>query len=131
MIGIINEFNEYSKLNELDIYLNNVLMSPENITVNIGDHASTVESLLLKESTSYDLFMMSALYTNYFYQYVEDLSLYVSPELVKKYSKGISSSIGVVQNKLIGLVNITFFKKQFNNVNNNNNKIKFNNHINI
>ena len=106
-------------------------MSPENITVNIGDHASTVESLLLKESTSYDLFMMSALYTNYFYQYVEDLSLYVSPELVKKYSKGISSSIGVVQNKLIGLVNITFFKKQFNNVNNNNNKIKFNNHINI
>jgi len=107
--GISEDFNEYSKANGLDINLNRVLLSPANTTVYLGDYAATIKSILKKNKDRYDLFMMSALYTNTFESYTSDLRLYVSSETLKNYSKGVGSTIGVINDKIIGLVNIYIY----------------------
>ncbi|ORX51096.1 hypothetical protein BCR36DRAFT_397296 [Piromyces finnis] len=100
---ITNDFNDYSKKNGLDIHLNRILLSPRNISVYVNDYDSTVESILKKKNKSYDLFMISAVYTNFFDPYVENLRYYVSEETLESYLHGISSSLGIINDKIIGL----------------------------
>jgi len=46
--SVVNEFNEYSKENNLGIILNLNLLTDKNITYSINDYGSMVEALLKK-----------------------------------------------------------------------------------
>ncbi|ORX65346.1 periplasmic binding protein-like II, partial [Anaeromyces robustus] len=103
IIKIVKDFNEYAKENNLDIQLNNILLSSHNTTVlNVG-YASTVETWLRKKQTDYDIFTMNTIYTSRFAKYSADLKKYVSKDLIDSYSKGIASKIGYYKDKLVGL----------------------------
>jgi len=100
---IINEFNEYSKENNLDIELNKIFYSSDNVTSNINDYATAMESSLIKGSKKHDLIMVNAVYVYRFENYVTDLRNYVSKEIRDLYSNDLVLSIGMKNNKLIGL----------------------------
>ncbi|OUM57838.1 hypothetical protein PIROE2DRAFT_17056, partial [Piromyces sp. E2] len=80
-----------------------MLLSPQNKSELLENYALTVESMLTKKSTTYDLFMMNSIYTNYFEPYVENIKYYVSEDLLKKYLNNVTSSFGIIGDKIVGL----------------------------
>ncbi|KAG4100445.1 hypothetical protein H8356DRAFT_902435, partial [Neocallimastix lanati (nom. inval.)] len=54
--SVLDKFNEYTKQNNVDIHVSLNLYSPDNSTRNVNDYGSTVESILFKGSTKYDIF---------------------------------------------------------------------------
>ncbi|OUM63183.1 hypothetical protein PIROE2DRAFT_10343, partial [Piromyces sp. E2] len=100
---IVNDFNKYAIEQDLDIEIHRTALSILNTTVFVDDYASFVETVLNKNSNDYDLFLVDIIYTNRFSNYVSDLNEYVSKEIIDKYSSGITSKIGYVGEKLVGL----------------------------
>ncbi|KAG4083846.1 periplasmic binding protein-like II [Neocallimastix lanati (nom. inval.)] len=103
MNDIINEFNDYAKENNIDIYLNEIYLSKKNTTINMLNLSSSLESLLLKGSTKYDLIMISPIYLYRFENSVEDLKKYISKDILDLYSNKNVKSIGTKNNKIMGL----------------------------
>jgi len=101
---IVNEFNLYSKKNNLDISLNLTLFSDENTTYEISDFASTIEYLLKKKSQKYDIYIYDVLYTRKYSKYLIDLNEYLPEEHLNLYRSGDSLKVGVYDNKWVGLV---------------------------
>jgi len=59
---LVDGFNEYSQEKNLGIYVHLTILTAENSTQEIGDYGSTVDSLLVKMSTKYDLYFFYAAY---------------------------------------------------------------------
>jgi len=109
MNDIINEFNDYAKENNIDIYLNEIYLSKKNTTINMLNLSSSLESLLLKGSTKYDLIMISPIYLYRFENSVEDLKKYISKDILDLYSNKNVKSIGTKNNKIMGLVSYYYY----------------------
>ncbi|OUM64133.1 hypothetical protein PIROE2DRAFT_9171 [Piromyces sp. E2] len=101
--GIINDFNNYSKENDLNITLNRVSFTYVNTTTSTNEYSTAIEYLLRSKSTKYDIFTMDTVYSPRFSKYVADLRLYISKELVEKYLQGNVSKNGIFEDKLVVL----------------------------
>ncbi|ORX50396.1 periplasmic binding protein-like II [Piromyces finnis] len=100
---MVNEFNKYSKENNLDITLNLTLFSDENTTYAINDFGSTIEYLLKKKSRKYDLYIYDVIYTRKYANYLIDLKEYLPPEHINLYNSKDSQKVSVYNNRLVGL----------------------------
>ncbi|KAG4100447.1 hypothetical protein H8356DRAFT_899168, partial [Neocallimastix lanati (nom. inval.)] len=52
---VINKFNEYTKQNNIDIHVTLNLYSTDNSTKYVNDYGSTIEFILSRGSTKYDI----------------------------------------------------------------------------
>jgi len=105
---ITREFNQYAVENEIDINLNFTLFSIENSTNGWDSYDSSMDLLLSKKSTKYDVLIYDPVYTRRYSPYFVDLKDYISPHHLKKYSSD-SEKLGKYNDKWVGLVNIEPF----------------------
>jgi len=99
---ITREFNQYAVENEIDIYLNFTLFSIENSTNGWDSYDSSMDLLLSKKSTKYDVIIYDPVYTRRYSPYFVDLTDYLSPLHLKKYSSD-SEKLGKYNDKWVGL----------------------------
>ncbi|OUM63922.1 hypothetical protein PIROE2DRAFT_9453 [Piromyces sp. E2] len=102
--GLENDFNKYSRENDLDIIFKREAFSTTNITLNVVDYGEMIESLLKKPNSPYDMFMVDAVYTRRYSKYAADLKNYLSNETLDKYYiNGLASKTGIYKDKLVGV----------------------------
>jgi len=106
---IINEFNNYSKENNLNIEIKLNLFTTSNTTYSLNDHRSMIESLLIKNSDRYDIYFYNNLNTSKFGPYLLDLNELLSKNETEIFNADILSKSCWYKDKLVGLVNIYFF----------------------
>ena len=110
---MVNNFNEYSKEQDLDIHLEMILFSDHNVTYKLDNYGETIESLLLKKSMKYDIFCFDPLYNNIYDPHLEDiknlLKKYDMENHLNLYNKGEALKTCKVNDKWVALVNIFSF----------------------
>ena len=100
---MVKKFNNYAKENNIDIELNVILYTPSNSSNPVIAYTDTLEHLLNRHSTKYDLFFFNLLHTSKYSSYFIDLNEYI-PEYIDLYASGIGSSTCSEDNRWIGLV---------------------------
>jgi len=101
--SLFNAFNAYSREKNLDIYLDINILTPDNSTSAINSYGSTIDSLLKRKTTKYDLFFYYASYSNKYGKHLLDLNEYLPQEYINLFEEQIltNSKYG---DKLVGLV---------------------------
>ncbi|ORX49029.1 periplasmic binding protein-like II [Piromyces finnis] len=99
---LVRNFNNYSKENDLDIELEITLYTPSNSSNVVSDYKDTLEHLLNRKSTKYDIYIYNILHTSTYSSYFVDLNKYI-PEYVDMYSQNIFLSLCTENGKWIGL----------------------------
>ncbi|OUM63414.1 hypothetical protein PIROE2DRAFT_10075 [Piromyces sp. E2] len=104
---LVNQFNEYSRINDLDISLNFEVLSDTNSTTDSSSYEETLESYFIKKNTNYDIILYDNISTTRFGPHLLNLKDVVSDELIELYKPGISSKSCVYgEDKWVGLVTI-------------------------
>ena len=101
-----NKFNEYTRNNNIDINLHIELYTPNNSTSYASDYGSTLEALLNKGSTKYDLIFYDTMYSPRYSNLLEDLRYWLPEEHISMYSSGIASQSCTYKGKWVGLVKL-------------------------
>ena len=100
---IVNDFNNYAKEQNLDITIHKTTLTTLNSSDHVDNYEAFVEAKLKKKSQDYDIFLIDNIYSNRFAEDVNDLSKYLSNEIIDKYTN-INLKTGYVGEKLITLV---------------------------
>ncbi|ORX79048.1 periplasmic binding protein-like II [Anaeromyces robustus] len=98
---MVNDFNEYSKRNNLNITLNLNIYTNLNLTTNINDYAM-VKTLLTKKK-KFDLFFYDNAFTPKYGEYLLDLKEYLPKEHITLFDSKLISSSCLYDDKIIGL----------------------------
>ncbi|ORX76991.1 hypothetical protein BCR32DRAFT_270938, partial [Anaeromyces robustus] len=99
---ITYDFNEYSKLNNLDITLELTSLTSENSTIYINGEEVSIQSLLANKSKKYDIYFYNNSYASEISEHLMDLNEYISPEITEKYYSYIFNNTYILNNRLIG-----------------------------
>eukprot|EP00833_Pecoramyces_ruminatium_P007979 jgi/Orpsp1_1/1182011/evm.model.c7180000079518.2 len=100
--SLIEQFNDYSKENYLDIFVDLTLFTATNITSN-NDYVSMIESFLKKKSNKYDLFFYDNIFSEKVSHYFLDLNKYIPKEHIDMYDPRVISQSCQYGDKLTGL----------------------------
>ncbi|ORX78328.1 hypothetical protein BCR32DRAFT_247245 [Anaeromyces robustus] len=103
-LSLVNGFNRYSKENNLDIELVLNTISPENSTTEINSYGTSIDALLNKKSTKYDIYFYFGTYTNTYGSNFADLRDYLPKEHIDLYDKNIIDNTCTYDKKLVGLM---------------------------
>ncbi|ORX83189.1 periplasmic binding protein-like II [Anaeromyces robustus] len=106
---MVNDFNNYSSKNNLNITINLNMLTNQNSTFDLSDYGSMVETLLKKKSKKYDFIIYDIIYTPKFAPYFLNLYNNIEKEHLDVYDKNILTQSSVYNNRLVGLVNNNFF----------------------
>jgi len=87
-----NSFNEYAKKENLDIQFDVVVFSNENSTNEVDNYAYTIDSLLAKKSTKYDLYFYFGSSNGDFSPNLLNLDEWLPKEHIAMYDPGILKS---------------------------------------
>ncbi|ORX82994.1 periplasmic binding protein-like II [Anaeromyces robustus] len=98
-----NDFNKYSEENNLGINISFVFYTVENSTLFASDYSGTIQYLLNKKSTKYDVIFYDVMYSPRFASYFIDLKDYLPKDHIDIYSKGIAPNICTYNGKWVGL----------------------------
>eukprot|EP00833_Pecoramyces_ruminatium_P001843 jgi/Orpsp1_1/1175875/evm.model.c7180000055549.1 len=101
--SIEEEFNNYSKENELDIELSISLMTKLNSTISYENFDSSIELLLKKGSKKYDLLFYDVVYTKKHSPYFLDLNQNLQKDHLSLYNNKIVDQICKYNDQLYGL----------------------------
>jgi len=82
-------FIEYTKKNNLDIQINYNVLTPWTSTINVQDYSSMVEQIIKGKSNKYDVFFYYGAYTRKYANYFEDITKYVSKEIIEQYDENL------------------------------------------
>ena len=104
---ILNDFNKYSKSNNLDIKLEMVLFTENNITTGRDSYTSTIEGYLLKRNKLYDLFIYDPIYTRRFSSHFINLKDYLGDDYFNDYSYD-AYQISTYNDRWVSLVSLLF-----------------------
>jgi len=96
--SLVDDFNNYAKINNIDIHVDRIVSS------SLNNNSTTVESILKENISGYDIFLVNTYYTHQYFDYVSDLRKYVSNDLIKKYLKNKTLKLSFHCSKLVGLV---------------------------
>ncbi|KAG4083812.1 periplasmic binding protein-like II [Neocallimastix lanati (nom. inval.)] len=99
---IINEFNQLSKDQNLDISIKLNLLSSGNSTTSSVNYEELLDSIFKRKSKKYDLIFYDNIYTSKFEPYLLDLNNLLPEEHIKMYIPGVITQIGYHNNKLVG-----------------------------
>ena len=107
---LVDNFNQYSKENNLDIELSMELFSVLNTTyTTTSEYGSTIDSLLLRKSKKYDIYCYDPVYIRKFAPHLENLKPHIQKENIELYITGNAPKVSVVNNEWVGLVIIKKF----------------------
>jgi len=107
---LINDFNEYAVKNNLDISVELEVLSTGTSTNVIENYGTTVESLLMRKSTKYDIYYYYSAYSQRYGKHFADLRKYLPEEYIKPFNEKIlKEGCYSKDNKLIGLVMYIIF----------------------
>ena len=102
---LVDGFNEYSIQNNLNIHLDLTILTPENSQSDFENYGTTIDSLLLKKSTKYDLYFYYAAYSKKYGEHFLNLREYLTEEFLNRFDKKLLDDMCSINNKvLIGLV---------------------------
>ena len=101
---VINKFNEYTKQNNIDIHVTLNLYSTDNSTKYVNDYGSTIEFILSRGSTKYDIIFYDNMYSPRYSSYFIDLMDWLPEDHMAMYSSGIASQSCTYKGKWVGLV---------------------------
>ena len=110
---LVNDFNIYSKENHLNITLDRMCLSPQNVSIDVNNFASFLELKLKKKNSNYDLILIDNIYSNLYFNYVVDISKYISNDTLEHYSSGIAKQIGYIDGKLVSMVSYYLIFQHF------------------
>jgi len=85
-LKLVNDFNRYSKNNNLDINLELILFTSENATVSNDGGKVTIQSLLQSRSSKYDIYFFHYSNVHEFSEHLMDLNGYISQETIDLYN---------------------------------------------
>ncbi|ORX81963.1 periplasmic binding protein-like II [Anaeromyces robustus] len=97
----INEFNRYSKEQNLDIDVKLIIVSPSNSTTLIDDYGSTIDILLQKKSEKYDIIFFDSIYIHKFGSHFIDLSEWIPEKHINKFNEKDINQTCYHNNKLV------------------------------
>ncbi|ORY37851.1 periplasmic binding protein-like II [Neocallimastix californiae] len=100
---LVNEFNQYSKENNLNITLKLNLLNSSNSTNHINDYGSLIGSLLKKETKRYDIYFYDIVYSQLFGPFFMDLKKWLPKELINEYDTRFFIPACIYKDKLVGL----------------------------
>jgi len=98
----VNDFNEYSKKNNLNITLGLTLFTSANSTVYTNSGQVTIQSLLASKSKKYDIYFFTFTHSPEYSDDLLDLTNYISPEIVNLYDSNLFRDTCIFDNKLVG-----------------------------
>jgi len=107
---IIEDFNQYSATNNLGVKININLLTNLNSTISIASYESTIENLLNKNKTNYDIYFYDNIYTPIIGKYLLNLKEYIYDDEdynLDMFDPKIISESCMYKDKIVGLVNIT------------------------
>ncbi|ORX79047.1 periplasmic binding protein-like II [Anaeromyces robustus] len=100
--SMVSDFNQYAEDNNLNITLNINLLTNANTTVDTGDYATLINSLLMKNSYKYDLYIYDNGQTQTYGKYLLDLSEYLPEDYLESFDPNLISSTCIYDNKQVG-----------------------------
>jgi len=106
---VANLFNEYAKQNNIDIRMEAIVYNIENSTREMDDIWSSIDHLLNKQSTKYDIIFYDVIYSQRYSQHLLDLKKWLSEKHMNLYSGVTAKEVGKVDDKWVGLVGISFY----------------------
>jgi len=101
---LIDNFNEYSTKNDLNIHIELNILTPNNSTTEVTGYGSTIEALLNRKSEKHDLFFYDNIYSAKFGNHFLNLDDFLPKEHVDDYNYDIISKSCTNKNSLISLV---------------------------
>ena len=102
---ITNGFNEYSANNGLDINVKLTVLTPQTSSTVIENYGGTIESLLVKGSTKYDIYFYYSAYSKKYAEHFVNLKEYLPEENIKGYDDNLlKETCSSKDGKLVGLV---------------------------
>ncbi|OUM64345.1 hypothetical protein PIROE2DRAFT_8898 [Piromyces sp. E2] len=101
--NIVKEFNKYAKRKNIDVELDINLYTTSNSSFSTNDYGSTIEYLLSKGSTKYDIFFYDSINTPTLSKYFVDLKKWLGEDHINLYSSELISKLCSYDNKLVGL----------------------------
>ncbi|ORX78901.1 periplasmic binding protein-like II [Anaeromyces robustus] len=99
---LTDDFNEFSKKNNLDITLELTVLTSANSTVLNNGGKTTIQSLLENKSKRYEIYFYSFSGGAQFSDHLLDLNDYISPDITNMYYSDIFNKTCIFDNKLIG-----------------------------
>jgi len=114
---IENDFNNYSHRNNLNVTLKMEFFSEKNSTRNRNDHSSTIDSLLSRKSTKYDIYIFDPIYLKKLSSHFLDLKQHLPEEYIDSYSLKDIWKICVYEDKWVGLPLFIKFMVLYSNTN--------------
>jgi len=89
--SMVDDFNRYSKNNNLDITLNLNLLSFSNATSTVTDYESELKDLFQRKSKKYDIIFYDNIYSQRFGSYLVDLKNILPKNHIDMYMNEITS----------------------------------------
>jgi len=102
--SLLNEFNKYSKENNLNIEINLITLSDTNSSISVADNIALINQLYEKKNIKYDIIFYYNLDLQNFDKYFVNLYEYIDEDIIKMYDPQILSQSCIKNNKLVGLV---------------------------
>jgi len=100
----VDDFNQYTKENDIDIQAELNLMTINTVSNSLGNSYLMIEQLLKKKNNKYDIYFYDVSYGNQYSPYLIDLKEVLPEEHINMYNKYILTEICTNNDKLIGLV---------------------------
>ncbi|ORX85072.1 hypothetical protein BCR32DRAFT_242070 [Anaeromyces robustus] len=101
--GMVNEFNNYSKNNNLDINIHLTALLQNNFTSTFTDYETFLDYLFTKKSNKYDLIAYDNVYKMRYGPHLLDLKNILPKEHIDMYMEGVSNQTCIYNDKIIGL----------------------------
>jgi len=99
----INDFNKYSKENNVGIKLILNLINPSNSSTSINDYGTTVETTLSKGQDKYDIIFFDNVYTKRYGKYLLDLNGKLPESHINMYKFNCFEDLCVCNSRLVSL----------------------------
>ncbi|ORX42201.1 periplasmic binding protein-like II [Piromyces finnis] len=100
---LADSFNNYSKENNLDITIKLHMLSNLNVTNNIEDYVSLLDSLFKKKDEKYDIYFYETTFITDYDLYLLDLKKIIPEEHIKMFNPDFVEQYCTINDKLIGL----------------------------
>ncbi|ORX75948.1 periplasmic binding protein-like II [Anaeromyces robustus] len=100
---IVNDFNYYSKKNNLDFNFKINILTPNNSTADLKDFNSLMDSLINKKSNKYDLYFYYGIYTKKYGQHLLNLDNKFPKSHLDEYEQNVLKNTCYYNNHLVGL----------------------------
>eukprot|EP00833_Pecoramyces_ruminatium_P014442 jgi/Orpsp1_1/1188474/evm.model.d7180000065132.1 len=114
--ALTNDFNQYSKKNNLDIKLEMILFTESNSTTGRDTYSSTIDAYLQKKSNTFDLYVYDPIFTRRFSSHFLDLKEWVEDDHLKLFMDGDAYQLSSYNGKLVSLPIFIKYKVLYSNM---------------